>query len=520
MRWVWVSLIVTLVLVLGCVADQEISLPNTVFYESFGDAEWNSRWTVIRNDKYQGRWEVGKGLRDGGFEGEEGLILKDAGKHSAIVSLFSKPFAPKDVPLIIQYEVKYDRNLECGGAYLKLVSEPVGGKPFDPNSFGSDTPYTIMFGPDKCGSGGNLHFIYRHKHPITGEVIERKSKYGIAIPYLAGLTHLYTVKIFPNNTYFLLYDQLMSAIGDLRDDVVPILNPPKEIPDPEQEKPLDWDDDEFLPDPTDVKPEDWDVPEFIPDLDAKMPVDWDEDAPEMIPDPEAVKPSAWDDELDGDWVPPEIVNPKCLKGCGKWVRPMRPNPEYKGEWSPRLIPNPNYKGEWIPRMIPNPEYFVDEHPHNFQPAMVAVGFELWTTTSDIRFDNILVTTDPNEAKRVAEELWRPKFNAEKVLQDAKLFNERLDKAIESQGLLKGYFNVYFEWLLKHIKKLSKDSPQTLVFGSIAICLPFFMVCWSKGGTSSKKRVHTTREQPTPTTQIVDSDDKNATVSKRKPNKET
>ena len=30
-----------------------------------------------------------------------------------------------------------------------------------------------MFGPDKCGSDSKLHFIFRHKNPITG-VMEEK----------------------------------------------------------------------------------------------------------------------------------------------------------------------------------------------------------------------------------------------------------------------------------------------------------------------------------------------------------
>jgi len=39
-----------------------------------------------------------------------------------------------------------------------------------------------------------------------GEFEEKKSKYGIAVHYIAGLSHLYTLKIFPNNTFFISGD--------------------------------------------------------------------------------------------------------------------------------------------------------------------------------------------------------------------------------------------------------------------------------------------------------------------------
>ena len=39
--------------------------------------------------------------------------------------------------------------LECGGAYLKLLKD---NKALHAEEFSNDTPYVIMFGPDKCGA--------------------------------------------------------------------------------------------------------------------------------------------------------------------------------------------------------------------------------------------------------------------------------------------------------------------------------------------------------------------------------
>ena len=40
----------------------------------------------------------------------------------------------------------------------------------------------------------------------------------------------------------------------------------------------------------------------------------------MIPDPDAEKPDDWDEEMDGDWEAPLIDNPECkaAPGCGTW----------------------------------------------------------------------------------------------------------------------------------------------------------------------------------------------------------
>jgi Calreticulin family. len=54
------------------------------------------------------------------------------------------------VPFVIQYEVMFQDKHDCGGAYLKLLTE--GPALQDLTAFNDKTPYTIMFGPDKCGT--------------------------------------------------------------------------------------------------------------------------------------------------------------------------------------------------------------------------------------------------------------------------------------------------------------------------------------------------------------------------------
>lgn len=67
---------------------------------------------------------------------------------------------------------------------------------------------------------------------------------------------LFTV-LNPDNSYEVLIDQSSVSRGSLLHDVVPPVNPPKEIDDPNDSKPEDWDERAKIPDPEAVKPDDW-----------------------------------------------------------------------------------------------------------------------------------------------------------------------------------------------------------------------------------------------------------------------
>ncbi|KIW50413.1 hypothetical protein PV05_12002 [Exophiala xenobiotica] len=368
------------------------------FLEQFTD-DWDSRWTPSHAKKqdsksdedwaYVGEWSVEEPTVLPGLVGDKGLVVKNAAAHHAISAKFPSVIDNKGKTLVVQYEVKLQNGLECGGAYMKLLKE---NKELHAEEFSNTSPYVIMFGPDKCGATNKVHFIFKHKNPKTGEYEEKHLK---SPPQAKNdkLTHLYTLIVKPDNTFEMLIDNKSAKNGSLLEDFAPTVNPPKEIDDPNDKKPEDWVEEARIPDPTATKPEDWDEdqPFEIVDEEAEKPDDWLEDEPATIPDPEAEKPEDWDDEEDGDWIPPQVPNPKCeeASGCGKWEPPMMKNPLYKGKWTAPYIENPDYKGPWAPRKIPNPDYFEDKTPSNFEP-MGAIGFEIWTMQSDITFDNIYI----------------------------------------------------------------------------------------------------------------------------------
>lgn len=83
-------------------------------------------------------------------------MLKSQARHAAISTLLDKPFYFEDKPLIVHYEVNFQEGQECGGAYLKLLTLDEEHK--DLKQFHDKTPYTIMFGPDKCGNDHSVLF--------------------------------------------------------------------------------------------------------------------------------------------------------------------------------------------------------------------------------------------------------------------------------------------------------------------------------------------------------------------------
>jgi calreticulin len=373
-----------LVVLIGLVAASSA----TVYFKETFDGNWESRWVQSKSKESegsQGTFELSHGKYFGDAEADKGLKTTPDARFFQITAGFPK-FSNKGKDLIVQYSVKHEQKIDCGGGYIKILP---GG--FDQASFNGDTPYNIMFGPDICGTTTKkTHLIVSNKgknHLIKKEIKTETDEW----------THLYTLILKSDNTFQVLIDEKEVSSGSLKTDFD--ILPPKEIKDPSAKKPADWVDEKKIADPTDKKPEGWD------------------DIPAEIADPDAKKPEDWDDELDGQWEPPMIDNPA-----------------YKGEWQPKLIENPAYKGEWVHPVIPNPDYYEDDNLYLFEDNSF-VGFELWQVKAGTIFDNIIVTDDKAEADKLAEltkktqEGEKKAFDKEESERKAKEEEER--KAAES-----------------------------------------------------------------------------------------
>jgi calreticulin len=314
------------------------------------------------------KWTAGQFHAD---PNDKGIQTSEDARFYGLSAKLDEAFTNRDKELVIQMSVKHEQDLDCGGAYIKLLGD------MDQSKFGGDTPYQVMFGPDVCGpSNRKTHVIFNY--PPKNENLLIKSEVKTETDHL---THLYTLVVKPDNTFEVLIDLESVKSGSLEDNWDFLM--PKEIKDPAVSKPADWVDKKKIADPEDKKPDNWD------------------DAPKEIADPDATKPDDWDDEEDGEW-----------------EAPMVPNPDYKGAWKPKMIPNPDYKGEWVHPMIPNPDYAEDKELHVRCKDCTHVGFELWQVKTGTIFDDIIVTDSLEEAKAYAKETFSKKKGPEKEAYEA------------------------------------------------------------------------------------------------------
>jgi calnexin len=406
------------------------------------------------------------------------MVLTRPARRYAVTSPFLKQIdLSDDLPLIIQYEVQLQEGLTCGGAYVKVYEAT---SDFDPVKVSPNTPYSIMFGPDRCGSTDKVHFIIRWKNPVTGLVEEKHATRSPAAKS-DKLSHLYTLIIRPDTTFVIKIDGKVEREGKLgvSDEFSPSILPSLEIDDPTDVKPADWVDDKEIADPDATKPNDWDEnqPSTIPDESAEKPFGWLDNEPDIIPDPSAKQPEDWDEDEDGKWEAPLVSNPKCeaAVGCGKWTRPTKSNPLYKGKWRAPMIANPLFKGIWAPRKITNPAFFEDVHLNRLSGAkMAALGVEVWTMNGGITFDNFLVTRSEDEAEIFSKETFTDKQRAQEAalkIAEQAAERERLAKAAENGGILERVM-VYFNEALF----LAQNNPTSAIFVLLITLLTLGGLC--------------------------------------------
>ncbi|KVI07869.1 Calreticulin [Cynara cardunculus var. scolymus] len=279
-----------------------------IFEERFEDG-WQSRW--VKSDWKKSEGKAGSFKHTAGsWSGDpddKGIQTSTDARHFAISAKIPE-FSNKNRTLVLQYSIKIEQDIECGGGYIKLMSGYVNQK-----KFGGDTPYSVMFGPDLCGTQTKkLHVILSYQgqnYPIKKDLQCETDK----------LTHFYTFILRPDASYSILIDGRERDSGSMYTDWD--ILPPRKIKDVKAKKPADWEEREYIDDPDQVKPEGYDS------------------IPREIPDPKAKQPDTWDEDEDGMWRPPKI-----------------PNPAYKGPWKPKVKAGSVYDNILI---CDDPEYAKD-----------------------------------------------------------------------------------------------------------------------------------------------------------------
>merc|ERR1712216_778038 len=320
-----------------------------VYFEEDFSGDWESRWTQSKAKSDLGTFKVSAGKFYGDAEASKGLQTSQDAKFYGIMAK-TKEFSNEGKTLVVQFSAKHEQDIDCGGAYLKLTPS------MDAEKFQGDSKYNIMFGPDICGSSTKkTHVIFNYKEKNLDKKKEVRAESDT-------LSHLYTLIVKPDNTYEVQIDMNKVDSGSLAEGWSFL--EPKEIRDPEEKKPADYD-----------------------------------DIPAKVADPKAKKPDDWDDESDGTWEAPQIDNP-----------------EYKGAWKAKRIKNPAYKGIWEAKLIDNPKYVADDKLYSYS-SFGHVGIDVWQVKSGTIFDNLLITDDVEYAKQHGEKTWKASQAGEKAMKE-------------------------------------------------------------------------------------------------------
>ncbi|XP_007183634.1 calreticulin-3 [Balaenoptera acutorostrata] len=343
-----------------------VALATVYFQEDFLDGErWRNRWVQSTNDSQFGYFRLSSGKFYGHKEKDKGLQTTQNSRFYAISARF-KPFSNKGKTLIIQYTVKHEQKMDCGGGYIKLFPADV-----DQKNLNGKSQYYIMFGPDICGFDvKKVHVILHFKNQYHSNKKSIRCK-------VDGFTHLYTLILRPDLTYEVKIDGQSIESGSIEYDWQLTSLKRMEKASAESE---DWDQ------ATEGKSQAW-KKHFL--------------------DASASTPSDWNSELDGDRQAPMLQKPPHQDG-------LRPEGIDRDVWLHQKMKNTNYLTE----------YDLSEFEN-----IGAIGLELWQVRSGTIFDNFLITDDEEYAENFGKATWGETKGPEREM-DAIQAKEEVKKARE------------------------------------------------------------------------------------------
>uniref|UniRef100_A0A8C3VXR0 Calreticulin n=1 Tax=Catagonus wagneri TaxID=51154 RepID=A0A8C3VXR0_9CETA len=310
-----------------------------------------------------GKFQLTAGKFYGDKEKDKGLQTSEDAKFYALSTRF-KPFSNVNKTLVVQFSVKHEQGIDCGGGYVKLFPDTLNQEDVH-----SESKYYIMFGPDICGFGNNklqVIFHYQGKYHKNNKAIKCRDE------CINKDTHPCTLIIRSNATYEVKINNQQVAAGDLEDDWAFL--PPRKIKDPYARKPRKWDERLQIEDPEDKKPEDWEGFEYIPDPEAKKPDDWNE--------------------------------------ANGWGMGRGPIPNLKDNGNPGSLTIPINQGEWIHPETDSPKYKPDPTICHYYNISV-LGLDLWQVKSGSIFDNFLLTNDEKFVEEIGSKTWGIRKHIEK-----------------------------------------------------------------------------------------------------------
>ena len=155
-----------------------LNTDEVLFFETFdnGTDLFSSKWIKSSVTDYKDQPLLIKAATTTikGLDTNKGLSLSQANRHYGVSTKFSNTLDTKGrKEFVVQYDLKLENGLQCGGAYIKLLRD---SPELDLSQLNGSTPYTIMFGP----GNGSSHVL-----------LTLTSLYSLTINLYPQLTHIY-----------------------------------------------------------------------------------------------------------------------------------------------------------------------------------------------------------------------------------------------------------------------------------------------------------------------------------------
>ena len=85
------------------------------------DSSWESRWVKSKHDTSKfGEWKYTAGKFYGDAEKDKGIQTGEDARFYGISAKLEKPFSNEKKDLVIQFQIKHEQKIDCGGGYLKV----------------------------------------------------------------------------------------------------------------------------------------------------------------------------------------------------------------------------------------------------------------------------------------------------------------------------------------------------------------------------------------------------------------
>lgn len=121
---------------------------------------WESRWVEsTHKGAEQGKFVHTAGKFYGDAEKDKGIQTSQDARFYGLSTKFDQSIGNEGKTFVVQFTVKHEQNIDCGGGYVKIFQDDLNQKDMH-----GDSAYYMMFGPDICGPGTKkVHVIFNYK---------------------------------------------------------------------------------------------------------------------------------------------------------------------------------------------------------------------------------------------------------------------------------------------------------------------------------------------------------------------